>query len=1161
MATFTITTAVNIDSLASKAGSDTYNINGGYLTVDQDTRYGVNGAAVAAMGNLTLSATLGGTVEFTSELVRIIPYNTGTGNVPAYGTTISQGSASGKMIAVMSTIGTAPTAPGAAMPASGFIKIKQWNSVAFTSGALTGIGASATGADSEGWIEIVGVDSLLFTLNRLGTFKVRGTWFNVGTTNGTRATTYQLPSQGQVFYASGVWVETAAGSDSYEFYPCAGSLAATAANIATDETRGRFCWISTAGLLRFGHDGTNSTGGFIPESGRKIRIPSIFFMTCAAAGTVNTIPNSTIGTRMEFATTGGGVMDIDKANINWYMNLNQPYSLTFSNVGIMSALITTEIAQPVTWSQVGIGQEAAATRFAWDASLCFAGGTLTDCVFTRATLATSGHYVATLTDMSGFTFTRCRWHGMVARGNTTTGCITLIRVASSTFDTCTFGDGRVLMTTCTDLNFDDSKYYDTPAGQTSSSLAMYLYDLSTNCNRIKMDGVTFPVAYTQPYNGILNIGTAGCSAIKLRNLGTYESPLDLGGARRDDQAWTRVTTTATVTSTDHGLATGMSVYVVVSSAEAAIVVGLKTITVTGANTFTFTCLNAGSTSGTICFFPTVCANLFVLATSAAANDVKIQRCFTPHTRTNLFTADNSSKNILLETIFSDYLNVPLFALLNGYIKGVSGSPSLAVQTSVYGTHFVDVWSYDNPDSKTGVSWSRTTTTATVTVPGGHNLRTACAIVVTVCSDETPIPLGIKSTITCTSSTTFTFTCTNSGGTSGTLSFEPLISRVAVLMNEATAETSSFYTIDNGSSPSIGFSSAGTLVANTINDQITWTQPNYMLGVTGFPPAEPVMGGGTITNYDLTYAIDKNDGSGFSSFKNLSYSRAGGGGTNGSNNITMTSTTGVNIDDYIYGTNVRGLARVHSISDGTTIVSTGQNIGTVSGILRFGALPNETGINPVSGIKLNVRLKTTTSSSTGIQSISIFTKSTRNERAAEYPLDTADVSITAKNAADSSTIQNAKILLEADTGGVLPSYSNTSSNVISLTVSSNTATVVHYSEHNLTTGNQVIVRGANQYQYNKIATITVANTTAYTFSVNGAPASPGTGTIKAAALILSGNTNSSGVVTGTVEYTGTDQPVKGTARKGTSAPYFKPALLSGTITSTGFETTVFMVSDT
>lgn len=50
MATFTITAAnTNIDSLTSKAGGDTYNVNGGGLVIDQDSRVGTNQTTSASL--------------------------------------------------------------------------------------------------------------------------------------------------------------------------------------------------------------------------------------------------------------------------------------------------------------------------------------------------------------------------------------------------------------------------------------------------------------------------------------------------------------------------------------------------------------------------------------------------------------------------------------------------------------------------------------------------------------------------------------------------------------------------------------------------------------------------------------------------------------------------------------------------------------------------------------------------------------------------------------------------------------------------------------------------------------------------------------------------------------------------------------------------------
>lgn len=993
MTSYNISTAVNIDSLASKTGSDTYSVLGGYLTVDQDTRFGTNQNTSAAMGNITLSATLGGTIEFNAEDVRIIPYDGGSGNVPASNTTITGTTGSGLLIGVYSALNVAPTAAGAGMPASGFIKIKQWNGNAYGDNqVLGGITATVNGTDRVGWIEIVGVDALTATCNRLGTFKVRGEWFDLGTTDGTRATTYQIPSNGAIVYLPGVWVETAASSGIYEFYPCAGSTTALAANIATDEVRGRWCWISTAGLLRFGHDGTNSTGGFIPGAGRKIRIPNIFFMCCtAAAPTVNVLPNATLATRYEFATTGGGVLDIDKACFNWYLNLNQPFSVALSNVGVLTTLIVTECASPITWSHVGVGQEAAVSTFGLSMSLCFAGGTITDCVWTRATLAASGNYCVSLADVSGLTFTRDRAHSLGgARGNATTGAATITRAVDCSWMDCTIAGGRCLLVTCTDCTFTDTVYYDHPATTTPVTNPMYTFELTSNCLRTKIDGLTFGgLTMCQPYSGILSVGAAGCTDTKLRNLGTYASPLDLGAAQQDDVTWTRVTTTATVTKVGHGLKVNDIVYCLISSSIAAIVVGAKTVASTPtADTFTFTCLNAGAASGTLTYYPTMSALLFTCATGAAANDVEVKRCYTTHTRTNLFTADNSSKNILIENAFADFIGVPLTPMLNGKAKGIASTPSLAAQTSCYGTHWLDFFTRPITASVAGVAWTRATTTATVTSVD-HGLITGSLLNVTVTSSAAAIVLGQKS-ITVTGADTYTFTCLNAGAASGTLTMVPLVDRIGIVMNEATAETAGIYTFDSGAP---AFTSAGGLYQPVIGDQTTFETPDYVIGHTGFPIAEAVMAGGTIANYELTYSIDKNDGSGFSAFRNLYYPRAGGGGSNGSTTVTMTSTTGVAAGDYVWGTNIAPNAKVVTVDNATTVTVDLANVGVVSGVLRFNQAPSETGIDAQDGFKLRVRIRTSTTNATAITSVYVITTSTATSRAYQYPLDLGTLTLT------------------------------------------------------------------------------------------------------------------------------------------------------------------------
>jgi hypothetical protein len=1015
MATFTITALnTNIDSLASKTGGDIYNVNGGQLVIDQDSRFGTNQNTSASLGNVTLSATLGGEVFVDATKVRLIPYNTGAGTVPASNTTISKGGASGLLIGVYSALNVAPTAAGAAMPATGFIKIKQWNSVAFSSGALTGISASATGADVAGWIELVGDESATVTVNRLNLFKMRGEWYQIGTTDGTRATTYQIPSNGGIVYHAGVWVETGSGTGVYEFYPCAGSLTALAANIATDAVRGKVCWISTAGLLRFGHDGTNLTGGFIPPSGRKIRIANIFTSNCTtAARTANVLPNATLATRFDFTTTGGGAIDIDKAMLSWYPSFAQPYSVTMSNVGILTQLSVSEIASAVVWDDVHVGQEAANSQIALLMATCFAGGTISNCNFTRANQAASGNYVSSLTDCSGFTFTNTNHRSLVKAANATNGSLTLTRVNSTNFVNTTLGGGRAFATTCANTNFTTSIYFDHPATTTPTAIPMFAFDIGTVCSNMLFDGLTFGgLVMVQPYSGILNVAAAGCTNIKLRNLGSYASPLEMGDTRQDGVAWTRATTTATITKTAHGLKVNDIIYCVVSSDVAAIIIGAKTVaSVPTADTFTFSCLNAGGASGTLSYYPTMAAVLATLAAGAAANSVKIQRCYTPHLRTNLITADNSSKNVTLESCFADYPNVPLAAMLNGYLKGIGSTPSLAVQTAVYGTHWFDSFTFEVSPNLSAQAWTRTTTTATVTSTN-HGLQTGALINVTTTSDAAAIVKGQK-TITVLTKDTFTFTCLNAGGASGTLTFSPLHGRFGLQMNEKTAETTNVYTIDSGT-PS--FTSAGSLYMPTIGQQVTFETLDYILGHLSFPIAEAVMAGGTIGNYDIFYAIDT--GSGYSSFKNLAYTRAGGGGTNGLTNVTMTSTTGVAVGDYVFGTNIAPNAKVSSITNSTTIVVDIANIGTVSGVLRFNQLPSETNL-PSTGFKIKIRILTSTTNATAITSLYAFISSNSTTRAYQYPLDPVTVKVTVKDATSFAVIQNARVYLTATGGGALP----------------------------------------------------------------------------------------------------------------------------------------------
>ncbi len=984
MATFTITDAQNIDALTTKAGADTYNVNGGYLTIDQNTLFGQNIGTAGGMGNITISAALGGTVDIDARYVRQIPYDGGSGNVPAYNTTISDGTGSGKLIGVVATLQSSPTLPASAMPATGFILIKQWNSLAFTDNtALTGITATVNGTDAAACMFVVGNEnaSRVITCVRLGKFYARGAWYEIGTTTGTSTTNYSYPTYGQSnLMLPGVWVETGTSTDVYEFYPCDRRVAA-ANQLGTEEARGKFCYNNTttaSATFRLGNDGTNNNG-YVPPSGRRIRIPNLWLVNTTASTVAS--PTTTIATRPEFATTGGGDLEFDKVISHWYMNFSQAYAVKLDNVAT-EAIVLSECATAIDWSNVCTGGLTTTVQNPITMSLDFVGGTLDDCVFGRYSLVATT--ILNMTDCSGFTFTNCKFVCPSNRSGTAVP-ILFTRVKNSTLTGCTMQGGSFTMTTCDDITVTNLVYIDRAVASLTPNNPVYAFIVQTASQNIKIDGFTVPVALNGPYNGILSLAAAGCKNIKIRNIGTSGSPLELGAGSPTQYSWTRSTTTATVTWTSHGMAVGEAFHVLLSSSTGAIgnATTYTVVGVTDANTFTFTCLNGGSASGTIVAYRTSCAGLGLFATGGAAENVKIQRVYLKNTRRNFIGPDNSNKTILYENCDFEASTPLINQGLDQRTKNVVARPVITSNAALYGTHWVD-GPLSTASSQTTASWSRTTTTATFTV-SGHSLIVGDEILITNSNSIAAIPNGRYAITTLGTTNTFTITCLNAGNASGTADYTVVRGRIAVLMNEATAASVANYTIDAGTPK---FTSGGALVLAAVNDQITWETPDYIKNYNAFPIHEPTLAGTSITlsNHEATYAID--GGSGYGAFKQLMFPRAGGGGSSSSTNVTMTSTTGVVVGSYVFGTGIAYGATVSSITNGTTIVVSIANTATVSGILRFSELPGETIAS--TGFKMKIRLKTVSAAaSTSFSSISVNAIPSGTN---EYTLDFANVSL-------------------------------------------------------------------------------------------------------------------------------------------------------------------------
>ena len=157
--------------------------------------------------------------------------------------------------------------------------------------------------------------------------------------------------------------------------------------------------------------------------------------------------------------------------------------------------------------------------------------------------------------------------------------------------------------------------------------------------------------------------------------------------------------------------------------------------------------------------------------------------------------------------------------------------------------------------------------------------------------------------------------------------------------------------------------------------------------------------------------------------------------------------------------------------------------------------------------------------------------------------------------DQVAISGARVFLETSDGtGPLPFEES-----VSIVQTAGTATVTH-TAHGIPDGTQVVIRGATQNGYNKVAVITVTGVNSYTYAVDSGTVSPATGSPVASGVIIHTTTNGSGVVSDTRVFS-SDQPFKGTIRASSGAPYYQPATLTGTISSTsGFTASVSLLLD-
>ena len=1001
MTAFTISSNVNWDdaSLVTRAGNtDTYAIANARLTIDTDTRYCKN--ATTSSGNIggisIVTPWMGNNeVYVDGSKVRIIPFSSSAGNVPAIGTTITQGAVTSELLGVWSAFNVSPTISGSIMPGSGYLKVKNVVSGNYTIGAFSGLlTASATGPDTVGWIEVVGVESSTYTINNKGKFTVRGEWFEHSTlvTTGVSSSTYQLPASLANTHYAGVWVETAASSSVYELYPSFGSYVATS-SVAPDTVRGKVCWISSQGLVRLGTDGTN-TNGHLPETGRKIRVPNINFISCVSSSlTVNTAPHSNMSFRPEFATVTGGIIDIDKCNMSWYPNFTQAFSVSIKNTAIHDNMNIADVGgTPFILENMAVGlTELQAQQPACTLSTTAIGGSVTDCTFLHGPL-TSSAYCLYINIVFNLTVTRTKVFSVV-RNVVTAYSLFMTDVRNTVFRDCVFGTGQFAQSVATDLSFYNTTFFEHTGGPTRTIFQTGGCFTFINTTNGLVDGWSWgglDRAQTPSY--IFNIGIDNRNII-IRNIGSPTTPLDCGGPERTDVQWTRSGTTATVTASLHGLSMADlgTVYVRVVSDLTSITAAVKTIlSVPTPDTFTFTCVAGTFSSGTLSYYPVVAQGFLIANASTATENVTVQNCYFSHCRVGTFLGDNAWTDVKFNNVWGETWHPALQFWSDTTPRGCKGGPAFTAQTACFGNHWMDYWITELSPNTISQSWTRSGTVLAVT-SSGHSLRANADIInVKQISDSATLTRDFYQRIATTqNSNVFTITCFAAGATSGTLSFDNQSGVVALQMNEPSTTTSgSYVTIDSGAPMWTGL---GSLYAPVSGSQVTWEMPDYVIGHTSFldVPFTCNLSVTLLANFDIFYQIDLNNGAGYSGWKNLFYTRTGGSITVGGFTVTMTSTSGLHVGDYVSRNGLAGYvdygARIVSVDSSTQITIDRANLVTTSGIvLAFRHFPGEI-LDPEKGFKLKVRVKTITAHTNLLSFIGLYTTSTTASRAYQYPL--------------------------------------------------------------------------------------------------------------------------------------------------------------------------------
>lgn len=516
---------------STNATLDTYTIsNGSTLVVRTDSYACANhSAAFGSVDNVTFSG-VGGVFQFDPTYVRVIAYTGGSGNSPAYGAAISKGGVSGVFLGVWADWQSDPITPGAAIPASGFIKVGGVSGGVFSSGALTGITATCSGADRQGWIEIRSAETATITVPRIGKVSSTEAWFYLDDTTGVAGQTIPCPTTGTVAQVwAGVWIETAPGSNIYERYMGAGAQVPLSST--PTDSRAKLVWQTTAGL-RLGSDGTNNVG-YLPPSGCKVRIPATILTNCirtsGSGSGPRVVPNATLATRAEFNTTSAGDINISTVAVQWTINLSQAFYVKIKSCVVSDNLWLAKLGSATDVDDLIVGPtQSQAGNIALVVTQSPLGGVVKNCSLARFSLV-GAVYVSTLSLSKNFTFEKVVSLSLTARSSNGSTGLLVSQSTNSAINDCTCIGAGLGVQTCVNTRISNLLYADGLVA-TASTNAISAVAISAGSVDTLVDGVaTLPGVFNiHPYTAF--VSSSNSSRIKIRKIGTYAQPVDAGSA-------------------------------------------------------------------------------------------------------------------------------------------------------------------------------------------------------------------------------------------------------------------------------------------------------------------------------------------------------------------------------------------------------------------------------------------------------------------------------------------------------------------------------------------------------------------------------------------------------------------------------------------------------